>query len=43
MANEQKVVGSNLVTATLDGSGVKATQVWLIQPAYFTLDALNDC
>ena len=37
-----KVVGSNL-TRILDGSGVKATQVLLIHPAWFFLDASNDC
>ena len=36
-------MGSNPVTGILDGSGVKAPQVWLIHPALFFLDAWNDC
>ena len=40
-ALDRKVMGSN-PTSILDGSGVKATQVWLIHPDWFFLDASND-
>ena len=42
-AHDQKVVGSNSVTSKLYGSGVKATQDWLIHPAWIFLDASNYC
>ena len=41
-AHDRKIFGSNPVTGIQAGSGVKATQVWLLQPAWIFLDASND-
>jgi len=41
LVQDQKSVGLNPVTGILNGTGVKATQVWLIHPAGTFLNASN--
>ena len=42
-AHDQKVVGLNPIYGILNGSDGNDTQVWLIHPAWFFLDASKDC
>ncbi len=42
-SSQSKGRGFNPLTGIQDRSGVKATQIWLIQIAWFFFDTSNDC